>query len=53
MNLMELLGQYLETMNLRDGPDSIEAKKLVEEYKDNVRFVRLAKTASMLWRMRH
>ena len=53
MNLMELVGQYLEIMNLHNGPDSAEAKNFAEDHKNNIRFARLANTASMLWRMRH
>ena len=53
MDLLALLQQYLKTMDQHNGPDSAEAKKFVEAHKDNVRFVRQAKTASLLWKLRH
>ena len=53
MNLIELLGQYIEIMNCYNGHDSAEAKKFAEDHKDSVRFVRLVKTASFFWKTRH
>ena len=52
MGLYELLGKYIELMNLHNGPDSVEAKKFVEEHNNSLRFVRVARVASLLWNMR-
>ena len=53
MDSMTLLAEYLKAIYQHNGPDSAEAKKLVDDNKNNVRFVRQANTASIIWRMRH
>ena len=53
MGLYQLVSRYIDLMNLHNGPDSTQAEEFVKEHKDSVRFVRIAKVASFLWRTRH
>ena len=52
MNTMALLAEYLKAIDQHSGPNSAEVIKLIDDNKGNIRFTRLANTASILWKMR-
>ena len=47
--LNRLVGEYAYFLNLYNGPDSVEAKRFLEDHEDINEFKDLAETAMWMW----